>query len=688
MKKKKILVMSSLMLAGISLVACSKDLNTTSLDTSNITTSAPTTVTPTTVAPTTVAPTTVAPTTVAPTTSAPTTVAPTTVAPTTSAPTTIAPTTPTDPLEGKSEGYKKVYNMSEKEKETLSAGGYVDNDMNDYTKYIGTDAYKEVTNATELLEALKAARLDYEAKIDEITVDAGYVVRNNVRKNETNWVRAITKGLYLKNSDGTYTKIPEDTPFSDPTYTATMVYYEDSPYSQCKFSQTLKSEGTVHVIEIKNDINLGYLTLDDVAKKTGIVNNFIKDNVASTVTMSTMVKENGISQIAIERTNDLLIYSKSGSKLTHGGFKINYCDNITIRNIEMDELWQWEDTSNKYISKMGDYDTFGWAYFKIGFSDNIWIDHCTFGKSYDGQIDIANSFYESAGTYSSAPYGADGSSDVHISWCNFVSGSNDKDGYIYKMMQEIEADYQANGNSYLYYNALRNAGFTFDQILNGIATPQKKGFLLGDSGTEYYYNLNLNVSIANCYFKDIEDRVPKLRGGNVYLYNCVLDTLNYDSYRAVMKEGAKAAVSQVNSSWKAAFVSQGMVVGNGGSIYAVGTVFRGIQTLVKNNDSDISNQSNYKDATYDGGYHLVDFIYQQNKNSQEITDENLVTIDCSGGTTNTANFKWHTTDGLIPFEPVLYTASEIEGILASALGSGILDGLDEMWLYSDFTIIK
>ena len=108
----------------------------------------------------------------------------------------------------------------------------------------------------------------------------------------------------------------------------------------------------------------------------------------------------------------------------------------------------------------------------------------------------------------------------------------------------------------------------------------------------------------------------------------------------------------------------------------------------KNNDSDISNKSNYKDATYDGGYHLVDFIYQQNKNSQEITNENLVTIDCSGGTTNTANFKWHTADGLIPFEPVLYTASEIEGILASALGSGILDGLDEMWLYSDFTIIK
>lgn len=657
MKKKKLLALSSIMMIGIGMASCVGEQET--MATSQI----PSTTTTTT---------------------------PTTVAPTTKVPTTTAiPSTSQDPLAGKSEGYKKVYNMTDKQKETLSAGGYVDGDMNDYNKYIGTEAYKEVTNATELLEALKAARLDYSAKIDEITVDAGYVVRNNVRKNETNWQRAITKGLYLKNSDGTFTKIPDDTPFSDPNYTATMVYYEDSPYSQCKFSQTLNQDSTVHVIEVKNDINLGYLKLDDAAKNTGLVNNFIKDNVASTVTMSTMAKENGISQIAIERTNDLLIYSKNGAKLTHAGFKINYCDNITIRNIKMDEMWQWEDTSNKYTAKMGDYDTFGWAYFKIGFSDNIWIDHCKFGKSYDGQIDIANSFYESAGTYSSAPYKADGSSDVHISWCSFESGSNEKDGYIYKMMQDAETDYQTNnGKNYLYYKALRDGGFSFDQILNGIATPQKKGFLLGDSGTEYYYNLNLNVSIANCYFKDIEDRVPKLRGGNVYMYNCVVDTLNYDTYRSAMKEGAKNAVSAINSSWKAAFVSQGMVVGNGGSIMAQGTVFRGIQTLVKNNDSDISNSSKYEGATNDGGYHLIDFIYQQNKDSQVITDEASVTIDCSGGTTNIQNFKWNTEDGKAPFEPIVYAASEIEEILSSDLGAGTLDGLDEMWLYSDFTIIK
>lgn len=146
----------------------------------------------------------------------------------------------------------------------------------------------------------------------------------------------------------------------------------------------------------------------------------------------------------------------------------------------MDEMWQWEDTSNPKQVKIGDYDTFGWAYFKIGFSDNIWIDHCSFGKSFDGQIDVANPYYESLGTASSAPYNADGTSDVHISWCDFHAGDSSEDGYIYKMMKKIEDEYEAaNGASTnnLYYKALRDAGLSFEQILKGIAIPQKRLFI-------------------------------------------------------------------------------------------------------------------------------------------------------------------------------------------------------------------
>lgn len=221
------------------------------------------------------------------------------------------------------EAYKKIAKLDATTKENMSVGGYLQDVNNDYSKYVGTEAYKVVNTADELLAALKLARTEYTTTVTEH--GQGYIIRNNVRANETNWQRAIDKGLYLKNEDGTYTKIPNDVPFSDPTYTATMVYYEDSPVVSAKYEQELVSKQTVHVIEIAQDINLGYNVLSDEAKASGIVNNYIDSRKVSTVTMSDMATENGISQIAIERTNDLLIYSRNGAKLTHGGFKINYC---------------------------------------------------------------------------------------------------------------------------------------------------------------------------------------------------------------------------------------------------------------------------------------------------------------------------------------------------------------------------
>ena len=87
MKKKKLLALSSIMMIGIGMASCVGEQET--MATSQI----PSTTTTTT---------------------------PTTVAPTTKVPTTTAiPSTSQDPLAGKSEGYKKVYNMTDKQKEIL-----------------------------------------------------------------------------------------------------------------------------------------------------------------------------------------------------------------------------------------------------------------------------------------------------------------------------------------------------------------------------------------------------------------------------------------------------------------------------------------------------------------------------------------------------------------------------------------
>lgn len=500
----------------------------------------------------------------------------------------------------------------ESEFEGVSADGYVKGKIIDFTQYKGTEAYRKVATADELIEAIIDAKYAYSSTWD---ADAQSV------------------------------------------------------------TQSLTSEGKVHVIEITADIDLGFKLLDS---KYTSSRTYVEDycrgketNVAK-FTMSDMYEESGISKIKIENTNNLLIYSKNGAKLTHGGFSILSCSNVVIRNIQMDEMWQWEDSASSSTGAVGDYDAFGWAYVKVAHCEYIWIDHCTFGKSYDGQIDYSNPVYNDASTAFRSPYGANGDNGLHISWCNFTSGSDDPDGYLYKMMAKIEEDYQSGSNNYLYYKALRDGGASFEEILYGIAIPQKKGFLCGDSGngkTDYDYNLSLQISFANCKFTNLEDRIPKLRGGNAVMYNCVVDSLQYFTYRTALKNrNAASLVSKVNSSWKCGLVSQGIVCGNGGSVYAQNCIYRGINELLKNNDKGGTTEGETV-RTVNGGYSLVNCSYQKGETDAPTTTN---FTNSSTSTLKTENFVWRTADGNQPFEIASVELDALEELLNSEkFGSGV-----------------
>lgn len=526
--------------------------------------------------------------------------------------------------------------LSEETRENLSSDGYVDGKIIDFSVYEGTAAYRQVSTAEELVQAIKDAQYHYK----------------NVWNDEVN----------------SYTQEPADG------------YTEDN------------FKGTVKVIEITDDINLGYYQLSSEAKKdASIVSDFCRtsQNSIKTFTMSEMFEENGMSQISLSNISDLLIYSKDGAKLTHGGFKLTSCDNVVFRNLEFDELWQWEDSSSATTGAVGDYDAFGWAYFKISFCGYVWIDHCTFGKSYDGQIDYANVNYTAnSGVAFRAPYGADGNNGLHISWCNFNAGSDDEDGYLYKMMKAIEDDYQAGGQNYLYYNALRKGGASFEDILYGLAVPQKKGFLCGDNNTypepDYLYNLGLNVSFANCTFLNLEDRLPKVRGGNAYMYNCVVDSSLYHEYHTVLKAlDASSIVKAVNSSWKCALTSQGIVCGNGGSVMAQNCIFRGIVDLVKHNDK--KNEGEY---VY-GGYQLINCSYQLGKDDEvyvgSTTDAGNKFPTDSTGNLKPEYFEWHTYKNEAPFTVNAYGLDVLESVLANVnFGSGAGAKLEGVLLKSAY----
>ncbi len=513
----------------------------------------------------------------------------------------------------------------------LSAGGYVEDKIGDFSVYENTAAYRKVSTADELIDAISDAKYHYKNVWDENT--------------------------------STYTQVPADG------------YTEDD------------FKGTVHVIEIENDLNLGYYKLSEAAKNSGIVSDLAKNmqKWSPYLTNSQMALENGISQIKVENTSNLLIYSKNGAKLTHCGFKLTSDDNVVFRNLQFDEMWQWEDAPVSSTSSIGDYDWYGWAYFKISFCGYIWIDHCTFGKSYDGQIDYSNPDYTAnAGVAFRAPYGADGNNGLHISWCNFNGGSDDPDGYLYKMMQSIEEQYNQGGTNYLYYNALRNAGASFEDILYGIAIPQKKGFLCGDKGNnveDYEYNLNLQVSFAYCKFTNLEDRLPKLRGGNACMYNCVVDSSQYYTYRAKLRGlNAAGAVAGVNGGWKCALVSQGIVCGNGGSFYGENCIYRGIETLLKNNDSNPS-------PKVDGGYKLVNCSYVVGAGTPIVgsTDAGTSFPNSSPTILKTDNFRWHTQDGAQPFTVSAVELDKLEEHLADAsFGAGAKESFTLSLLKSSY----
>lgn len=543
------------------------------------------------------------------------------------------PQTPTEPT--------IISSLSSELKQNLSAEGYVQNNIDDFSLYENTSYYRKVSTADELITAIADAKYHYQNVWDDTTK--------------------------------TYTQIPAEG------------YTEETML------------GKVRVIEITSDLNLGYYQLSEAVKKSGIVVDYGSKipSLQAYLTMSDMVLENGISQIKIENTSNLLIYSKNGAKLTHCGFKLTSDTNVVFRNLSFDEIWQWEDSSVNTASNIGDYDWFGWAYFKISFCGYIWIDHCRFGKSYDGQIDYSNPVYNAnAGTAFRAPYGADGSNGLHISWCEFLAGSADENGYLFQMMNQIEQEYQQGKTNYLYYNKLRDSGASFEDILYGLAIPQKKGFLCGDDATfsgsydtadDYNFNLKLQVSFANCIFKNLEDRLPKLRGGNAYMYNCVVDCLEYSNSRAKLKAiSAASRVAEINSKWKCALVSQGIVCGNGGSVKAESCIYRGIETLLKNNDS--KNSSPY----VNGGYQLVNCSYQKNEASPvyigSSSDSGNSFTNSTPSLLKTADFNWHTANQQSPFTVSAFALEELEEVLNNATyGAGTNSSLQQEFLKSDYT---
>jgi pectate lyase/pectin methylesterase-like acyl-CoA thioesterase len=303
---------------------------------------------------------------------------------------------------------------------------------------------------------------------------------------------SVTGGGLLKENNTNYYKVTTANQFMD----ALQAIYNN------------KSSSPSSVIEVAADLDLGYNMITNAKQYSSSV--LASHNPALN---STLLKQTGVSKVYIKGLKNITIFSQNGNTVKHAAFLISGSSNIIIRNLEFDELWEWDEGDSDPDHEPGGYDVNDWDYMTIDSgSSGVWIDHCTFYKAYDGVVDIKTNS-------SSSPV------NITVSWCKFMPGSKNNT-FFNAQMAEMEQRYQdpTQASKYPYYKSLRDAGMTPQEIWD-YAYGQKKTHLFGqsDSATE---NKNLNITLANNYYLNSMDRMPRVRYGTAHVYNCYMDS-NY-----------------------------------------------------------------------------------------------------------------------------------------------------------------
>jgi len=325
----------------------------------------------------------------------------------------------------------------------------------------------------------------------------------------------------------------------------------------------------VKVIEIMNSLNMGWNEVGTLlqAPMTNPANPLRKNADAK---KHPALIASGVTLLDIQDFNGLTIYSKNGATIRHAEFNIKSGTNLILRNLKFDELWEWDEATR------GAYDSNDWDFVTIGdgggVTSGIWVDHCTFTKAYDGVLDIKK-----------------GASAITISWSEVVPAPSDPGSFVQRQFDDLEANRATN----VMYNLLRGPVatpiFTQQQIVD-IALPQKKGHLIGSTNLET--TTTYTVTLHHNLYKDLQDRMPRLRGGDVHAYNLYVDSSNARIVKA-MRDGIVAAnptlAASLSSTYSFGITSQASISTEGGAVQIDDSVFFGVLTPFRNNQTDVNN---------------------------------------------------------------------------------------------------
>ena len=179
-----------------------------------------------------------------------------------------------------------------------------------------------------------------------------------------------------------------------------------------------KTAGLVKVIEITTNLDLGWTEVGS-AVQTLASTPFRAHNPPL---LHPRLLVTGVSLVDVKPKSGLTIFSANGVMVRHCCLNLKSTANIIIRNLNFDELWEWDESSK------GNYDKNDWDFIDLGNGgtvSNIWLDHLTFSKTYDGIVDIKG-----------------GSSGVTISWCKYTGddGATNTNSWVRQQISSLESN--------------------------------------------------------------------------------------------------------------------------------------------------------------------------------------------------------------------------------------------------------
>ena len=417
-----------------------------------------------------------------------------------------------------------------------------------------------------------------------------------------------------------------------------------------------KTAGAVKVIEITTNLDLGWNEVGPAVQALPSTP-FRSHNPPQ---LHPRLLMTGVSLIDIKPRSGLTIFSANGAAIRHATFNFKSTGNILVRNLKFDEMWEWDEASK------GNYDKNDWDFIDLGNGGsvtNIWVDHCTFTKSYDGVLDTKA-----------------GSSKITLSWCKYVGddGAVNSNSWVRQQISVLES----NRASYAFYNFLRNNGFSPEDIIL-IVQGHDKTHLAGanefDPG-----NATLSMTFHHLWFNNAWDRcVPRLRAGNVHDYNIYVDDSLVLAAKA-MRNSRAAAMSlgnqnTLNNTYNFNPPINGSISTENGAVLVEKSVYIDCLTPLRNNQADPSNPA------YTGKIMALDTICQlsgaffRGNNTDPAGAATLGPVQAP-----VVPFSWNLPGGVLPYGYTPDEPSQLKAMLAVGAGAGALNWNKTNWLLTAY----